>query len=68
MGMCYDDECVKKCMKYEAEGPRPRGRPKMTWREVVEKDCQACKLNKEDGTDCSKWRNLIKDVRLSRWV
>ena len=24
-------------MEYEVEGPRPRGRPKRTWREVVEK-------------------------------
>jgi len=28
---------VKKCMEYEVECPRP----KRTWREVVEKDCQA---------------------------
>jgi len=28
-----DDDWVKKCMEYE--GPRPRGRPKRTWREVV---------------------------------
>jgi len=44
-----EGDWVKKCMLYEAEGPRPRGRPKRTWREVVEKDCQACKLNKEDA-------------------
>ena len=30
---------------------RPRGRPKRTWREVVEKDYQACKLNKEDAVE-----------------
>ena len=29
----YDD-WVKKCIEYEVEGPRPRGRPKRTWREV----------------------------------
>jgi len=23
-----DDDWVKKCMEYEVEGPRPRGRPK----------------------------------------
>ena len=28
-----DDDWVKKCMEYEVEGPRPRGRPKRTWRE-----------------------------------
>jgi len=57
-----DDDLVKKCMEYEVEGPRPKGRPKRTWREVVEKDCQARKLNKEDAMDRSKRRKLIKDV------
>jgi len=35
------------------EGARPRGRPKRTWRVVVQKDCQACKLNREDAMDHS---------------
>jgi len=30
-----DDDWVKKCMEYEVEGQRPRGRPKTTWREVI---------------------------------
>jgi len=58
-----DDDWVKKCTEYEVEGPRPRGRPKRTWREVVKEDCQAHKLNTEDAMDRSKWRKLIKDVR-----
>jgi len=44
-----DDDWVKKCMEYEVEGPRPRGRPKRTWREVVREDCQAPKLSEERG-------------------
>jgi len=43
------------CMDYEMEGARLRGRPKKTWREIVEKDCQACKLNREDAMDCNRW-------------
>jgi len=58
-----EDDCVKKCMEYEVEGPRPRERPKRIWREIVREDCQACKLNTEDALDRSKWRKLIKDVR-----
>jgi len=57
------DDWVKKCMEYEVEGPRPRGRLKRTWREVVREDCQARKLNKEDALDRCKWRKVIKDVR-----
>ena len=59
---------MKRFVEYEVEGPRPRGRPKRTWREIVEKDCQARKLNKEDAMDRSKWRKLIQDVRWSGWV
>jgi len=40
---------VKKCVKYEAEGSRPRGRPKCTRLEVVRKHCQVCKLSSEDA-------------------
>ena len=53
------NDWVKKCMKYEVEGPRP----KRTWREVVREECQARKLNTKDAMDRSKWRKLIKDVR-----
>ena len=58
-----DDDWVKKCMEYEVEGPRPRERPKRTWREVVREDCQAHKMNKVDAIDHCKWRKMIKDVR-----
>jgi len=52
MGMCCeeDDDWMKKCMEYEVEDPRPRGRPKRTCREVVKKDRQVRKLNTEDAT------------------
>jgi len=49
-----DDDWVKKCMEYEVEGPRPRGRPKRTWTEVVKEDYLARKLNKEDAMGRNK--------------
>ena len=42
---------MKKCIEYEVEGARPRGGPKKTWSEIVEKNCQASKLNREDAVD-----------------
>ena len=42
-------------------GSRLRSIPKRTWREVVQKDCQACTSNRKDAMDCSRWRKLIKD-------
>ena len=53
---------VKKYMEYEVEGARPRGRfPKKTWREIVEKDCQMHKLNRENAMDHIRWMKQIRD-------
>jgi len=54
-------EQLKKCMEYEVEGARPRGRAKKTWTGIVEKDCQACKLKTEDAMDRNRWRKQIRD-------
>ena len=54
-----DMDWVKKCMQYEVEGSRPTGRSKRTSREVVQKDCQARKLNRLDAMDRSRWKKLI---------
>jgi len=43
------------------EGARSRGRPKKTWRKIVEKDCQARKLNREDAMDRLRWMKQIRD-------
>jgi len=51
---------VKKCMEYEEEGSRARGRPKRTWTEVVQKDCKARNLNGENAMDRGRWKKLIK--------
>ena len=54
--------------RYKVKGARPRGRPKKTWREIVEKDSQAHKLNKEDAVDCKRWRKQIDDHDRCEWV
>jgi len=43
------------------EDAGPRGIRKKTWTEIVQKDCQACKLNREDAMDRNRWRKQIKD-------
>ena len=55
-----DTDWAKKYMEYEVKGFRPRGRPKRAWREVVQKDCQAHRLNREDAMDRGRWKKLIK--------
>jgi len=55
----------------EVEGTRPRGRPKKTWTEIVEKDCRARGLNMEDAIDRRRWRKqigMIDDHDEFEWV
>ena len=54
-----ENDWVKKCMEYEVAGTRPRGRPKKTWREIVEKDCRARGLHTEDAMVRGRWRKQI---------
>jgi len=56
-----DNDWLKKCVKYEVEGARSRGRQKKTWREIEEKDCQARKLNSDDAMDHNRWMKQKKD-------
>lgn len=51
-----------KFVDYEVEGVRDRSRPKKTWSEVIEKDCQTQQIHGEHAVDRSKWKKLIKDV------
>jgi len=53
-------------MEYEVQGPRPRGRPKRTWREVVKEDSLARKINKEDAADSSRWGGVHKGCLMTR--
>ena len=57
-----DNDWVKKCMKYEVVCSRPRGRPKRTWLEVVQRDCQVCGLSRDDAMVRGTWRKMIRMV------
>jgi len=48
-------------MEYEVESARPRGRPKKSWREIVDKDCKARGLNRKDAVDHISWMKQIRD-------
>ena len=53
------NDWVNKCM-YEIVGSRPRGSPKRTWLDVVERDCQVRGLSTDDAMVHGRWRKLIR--------
>jgi len=48
-------------MEYEVEGARPKGRSKITSREIMEKDYRVRVLNREDAMDLIIWMKQIRD-------
>ena len=51
---------VRKGLAMQDDGPlRGRGRPKMTWMEVVKIDLKKCNLFEDLTQDSSEWRNRI---------
>jgi len=54
-------------MEYEVEGTRPRGRPKKTWTEIVEKDCKARGLNREDAVDATPFISAAQELYEDRY-
>ncbi len=52
----YPDDWVRKCMDYEVDGKRPRGRPEKNLKDLWEKDTIARGLSWGDAIDREKWR------------
>jgi len=50
------NDWVKKCVDFEVEGVRPKGRSKKTWSEVIEKDCHQTDMQGGCWVDHRKWR------------
>jgi len=46
-----DDDWVRRCLAYAVEDARPRGRPKKTWKEVVDSDLKCLHLCASDALD-----------------
>ena len=50
---------IRKVLEFEAEGVRGRGRPRVEWKEQVEKDMMKLGLKRDDVWDRNKWRRVV---------
>ena len=55
-----DDDCVKQAWRFEVEGSRERGRPRLTWKGMMENFCRGLGLVFEDGYKWLKWRERVR--------
>jgi len=55
-----DNDWVKRCITWEVEGIRQRGRPRKTWWNCVKNDMERSGLSQKDAQSRNKWRRRIK--------
>ena len=55
-----DDDCVKQAWRFEVVGSRGRGRPRLTWKGMLENLCRGLGLVLKDGYDRVKWRERVR--------
>ncbi|XP_065315163.1 uncharacterized protein LOC135924044 [Gordionus sp. m RMFG-2023] len=54
------DDWVKRCTFMEVGGSRPRGRPKITWTNVIAAGMRSMNLTNIDAQDRQKWKRKIR--------
>ena len=54
---------LKRCMDLEIEGRNPKGRPKLTWRQVVREDLKLMDVEEEEAEDRDYWRFRLDCMR-----
>ena len=58
VGQKDDNDWIKSCMTWEAEGNRQTGRPKKTWWDCVKNDSESLGLSQKDAQFRNKWRRI----------
>ncbi len=54
-----EEHILRRELNFEVEGRRPPGRPKKTWRKVVEEDMRMLNITEEMAVDRQQWKRLI---------
>ena len=53
---------VKTAFDIQIDGKREPGRPKMTWKQLTERDCREWKLSAIDSHDIDTWRSDVRSA------
>ena len=61
----HDGVWIKKCTELKVTGKVGYGRPKKTWKEVVEKDMREVGLRRQDAMDRVKWRSGLMNIQVT---
>ena len=55
-----ETENIRAVVEMKMEGKRPRGRPKLTWKDAVRRDMEAWSNREQWATDRERWKSMCK--------
>ena len=55
-----ETENIRAVVEMKMEGKRPRGRPKLRWKDTVRRDMTAWSIKEEWATDRERWTSMCK--------
>ena len=55
-----ETENIRAVVEMKMDGKRPRGRPKLRWKDTVRRDLKAWSIREEWATDRERWKSLCK--------
>ena len=58
--MEHSSGAVRTVCDIQIDGKRGAGRPKLTWKKLMEKDCREWKLTTIDPQESSTWRSGVR--------
>ena len=58
----YSNGAVKAAFDIQIVGKHGPGRPKMTWKQLTERDCRRWKLSAIDSHDRDTWRSGVRSA------
>ena len=60
--MEHSNGAVKTAFDIQVDGKRGPGRPKMTWKQLIERDCREWKLSAINPHDRHTWRSGVRSA------
>ena len=57
-----DGHVLRKVLEFEVKGKRKQGRPKKTWKILMEKGSKSVGLEKEDAMNGARWRVGVGEI------
>ena len=60
--MEHSSGAVRTACDIQIDGRRRAGRPKLTWKKLMEKDCREWKLTTVDPQERSTWRSGVRSA------